>query len=199
MATVKFVGYAPRVSDKGVTFDKTKEDRYLHLGAALQLVEAFDIRGEARDIIYRPKSSELSETVINEMLQKYCPDLDARVENRKEEAKKMVEDLRQRVTDATTLSDTAKRSWLANIDTMIDYYTQYITNETAYNCIMERLSDEVVHAKIKEIKLPLLNHFGLVLHELGELLERRRPPVDSEYHVEQTPEGLIAVMKLRHT
>lgn len=198
MAKVKFVGPAPVVSDKGVRFDTNRPDKYIYLGAALQLAEAFDVRGEARDIVYHPKTSELSETVINDLLKKYCQDLDKRVEERKEKAKNMGEDLRRRVSEATTLSEEARRAWLANIDAMYDYYLQYVTNEEAYDCVLERIADEIVAARIKEIKIPLLNHFGMVLHQLADVLENRRPPIDSEFQVEQTPQGLVAVMKLRH-
>ncbi len=198
MAKVKFVGPAPVVSDKGVRFDTNRPDKYIYLGAALQLAEAFDVRGEARDIVYHPKTSELSETVINDLLEKYCQDLDKRVEERKEKAKNMGEDLRRRVSEATTLSEEARRAWLANIDAMYDYYLQYVTNEEAYDCVLERIADEIVAARIKEIKIPLLNHFGMVLHQLADVLENRRPPIDSEFQVEQTPQGLVAVMKLRH-
>ncbi|WP_457597128.1 hypothetical protein [Hydrogenimonas sp.] len=199
MAHVKLVGPAPRVSDKGVTFDRSREDKYLYLGAALQLAEAFDIQGEVHDIVYRPKSGELSETVINEMLQKRCPDLDERIKAREEEAKKMVEELRERVEAHPYISEEGKRAWLKNIDVMKDYYLQYITNETAYECVLERIADEIERARIEEIKVPMKNQFAMVLHELGQRLENRKPPIDMEFHIEQhAGEGLVAIVKLRH-
>ncbi|WP_353663111.1 hypothetical protein [Hydrogenimonas sp. SS33] len=198
MATIKFVGPAPIVSDRGVRFDPSKPDKYIYLSAALQLAEAFDVRGEAHDIVYHPKSSEFSETVINDMLQKYCPDLDKRVEERKEKARALAQDLKNRIESHPHISEEARRAWLGNIENMIGYYMQYVTNEEAYECLLERIADEVVKAKIKEIKLPLLNHFGMVLHHLAERLEQRKPPVDSEFHVEHTQAGLLAIVKLRH-
>jgi AcrR family transcriptional regulator len=198
MATIKFVGPKPIVSDKGVRFDASKPDKYIYLGAALQLAQAFDVEGEAKDIIYRAKTSELSETQINDLLQKYCGDIEETVKEREEKAKGMVEELRQRVNEAKALSEDARRAWLKNIEAMYEYYLQYVTNEAAYDCVLERIASEVAEHHIQEIRVPLLNHFGMVLHELSQVLENRRPPIDSEYHVEQTPEGLFAVMKLRY-
>lgn len=198
MATIKFVGPKPIVSDKGVRFDPNQPDKYIYLGAALELAEAFDVEGEARDIVYRAKTSQLSDTVMQRMLEKYCPDLENYVKEREEKAKAMVEELRKRVQEHENISEEGRRAWLANIDAMFEYYLQYVTNEAAYDCLLERIAEEVRRAKIKEIRVPLLNHFGMVLHELSEVLENQKPPVDSEYHVEQTPEGLVAVMKLRH-
>ncbi|WP_456451670.1 hypothetical protein [Hydrogenimonas sp.] len=198
MATIKFVGPKPIVSDKGVRFDANQPDKYIYLSAALELAQAFDVEGEAHDIVYRAKTSQLSDTVMQQMLEKYCSNLEEFVKEREEKAKALVEELRQRVQEHKNISEEARRAWLGNIDAMYDYYLQYITNEAAYDCVLERIGDEISKAKIKEIRVPLLNHFGMVLHELSEVLEKRRPPIDSEYHVEQTPEGLFAVMKLRH-
>ncbi len=198
MATIKFVGPKPIVSDKGVRFDPNQPDKYTYLSAALELAEAFDVEGEAHDIVYRAKTSQLSDTVMQRMLEKYCPDLEKYVKEREEKAKALVEELRQRVQEHKNISEEGRRAWLGNIDAMYDYYLQYVTNEAAYECVLQRIADEVSKAKIREIRVPLLNHFGLVLHELSEVLEQRKPPIDSEYHVEQTADGLFAVMKLRH-
>jgi len=198
MVKIKFVGPKPAVTDKGVRFDTSKPDKYIYLGAALQLAQAFDIEGEAHDILYHAKTSELSETQIMDLLQKYCPDLDNYVQEREAKAKEMVEDLRRHVESATTLTEEARRAWLKNIDAMYDYYLQYVTNEAAYECVLNRIAEEIEKAKIKEIRVPLLNHFGMVLHELSNILENRRPPIDSDYQVEQTDKGLFAVVKLRH-
>ena len=198
MVKIKFVGPKPAVTDKGVRFDTTKPDKYIYLGAALQLAQAFDVEGEAHDILYRAKTSELSETQIMDLLQKYCPDLENYVKAREDKAKELVEDLRRRVEEATTLTEEARRAWLGNIDAMYEYYLQYVTNEAAYECVLNRIAEEIEKAKIKEIRVPLLNHFGMVLHELSEILENRRPPIDSDYQVEHTAEGLFAVVKLRH-
>ena len=198
MYKVKLVGPMPRVSDRGVTFDTSKEDKYLYLGAALQLAEAFDVHGVAHDIVYRPRRSELSETQINEMLEKYCDKLDEYAKAREEKAKGQADELRRRVSEATTISEEAKKAWLKNIDMMVDYYMQYITNEAAYECVLDRLGDEIVNAKIEEIKIPMFHRFGVVLHDLMERLEKRKPPVDSEFSVEYTPDGLIGTMKLKY-
>ncbi|WP_201353679.1 hypothetical protein [Hydrogenimonas urashimensis] len=197
MTTIKFVGPKPIVTDKGVRFDTGKPDKYIYLGVALQLAQAFDVPEGTQDIVYRAKTSELSETQIMDLMQKYCKNLDDYVQSREEKAKAMVDDLRTHIKEATTLTEEARQAWLKNIDAMFDYYLQYVTNEAAYECVLNRIADEIHKAKIKEIRVPLLNHFGMVLHELSEILENRKPPIDSDYHVEQTPEGLFAIVKLR--
>ena len=199
MATIQFVGPAPTVSDKGVRFDPNRPDSYIYMSAILQLVEAFDKKeGEVGGIVYHPHAAEFDKNKINSLLQKYCPDLDKRVGAKKEEVERLAEELRQRVESHPSVSADGRRAWLGNIDAMYDYYLQYVTNEVAYDCLLERLAQEVVNLRIEEIKVPLLNHFGMVLNHLAERLDQGKPPVGSDFQVEQTQEGLVAVIKLRH-
>ncbi len=195
---IKFVGPAPQVTDRGVSFDRSRPDKFIYLGAALQLAEAFDIEGEAHDIVYRPRAFEMSESQIEKMLEKYCPNLDDYVKSREDKAKALAEELRKRVGEATTISEEGRQAWLKNIDAMYEYYLQYVTNEAAYDCVLDRVAKEVREAKIKEIRFPMENHFGIVFHDLTQKLETQKPPIDAEFRVEATPEGLMAIVHLKH-
>ncbi len=196
---LKYVGPLPKVSDKGVVFDKNKDDKYNYLSAALELAEAFDFKkSDVEEHIYRPKGKTMSESEMVEKLQKYCDDIESFVEKRKERAKELVEDLRKHVKEATTLSEESRRAWLNNIDAMYDYYLQYVINEAAYSCVLDKIAQEIHDAKIKEIKVPIFQNFGMVLHDLVDVLENRRPPIDVELLVEKQKDGFFGVMKLRH-
>jgi len=196
---LKYVGPVPKVSHRGVVFDKNRPDKFTYLSAALELAEAFDFKNsDIEEHTYRPKGKTMSESEMMEKLQKYCDDIDSFVKQREEKARELVEDLRQHVQSATTLSEESRRAWLKNIDAMYDYYLQYVTNEAAYECVLDKIADEIKEAKIKEIKVPMFQNFGMVLHDLVEVLENKKPPIDSELLVEKLNDGFFGVMKLRH-
>ncbi|NPA29975.1 MAG: hypothetical protein GXO33_07320 [Epsilonproteobacteria bacterium] len=194
-----YVGPMPKVSDKGVMFDKNNPDKYHYLSAALELAEAFDFNPEnEREHVYHPKGVEMKPEEMLARLHRYCDDIEQVVAKREAKAREIVEDLRRRVGEATTISEEGRQAWLKNIDAMYDYYLQFVTNEAAYRCVLEKIASEIAAAKIAEIKVPLFQNFGAVLHDLVDVLENRRPPVDSELIIEKRDEGLFGVMRLKH-
>jgi hypothetical protein len=184
---LKYVGAKPSVSAKGVSFDQTKPDRYTFLNAAVELLEALekaeikeriaDLRGmEAK--IY--KSSELMDLV-----KKYCKDLDAIFGTRDEKTKALVDKYTLRVKNNANITEDERRAWLGNINIMRDYYLQYVTNESAYECILNVLADKIHELHINEIIFTLGNNYALVFSHLLPVLTDHKPPYDAEIKMEQ--------------
>jgi hypothetical protein len=190
----------PNVSARGVTFDTNRPDKWTFLSAALELAEAFDFQNEkeAADRVYRPKGQQFSESEMLERLHRYCENPEAYVADRESKARALVDELRKKVEASKTISEENRRAWLNNIDAMYDYYLQYVTNEGAYQCVLETIAKEIKAARIEEIRVPLFQNFGIVLRDLTDVLENGRPPIDAELHIEKDGNDIIGVMRLRH-
>ncbi len=184
---LKYVGAKPNVSAKGVSFDQSKPDRYTFLNAAIELLEALekakvverqvDLRGMELKI-YKPGE-------ILELLKKYCENVEEIFENREEKTNELINKYRLRVENNPTITEDERRAWLGNIDIMRDYYLQYITNESAYECILNVLADKIHDSQINEILFPLGNNYGLVFSHLIPVLTDHKPPYDAEFIWEQ--------------
>jgi hypothetical protein len=131
-------------------------------------------------------------------LHRYCDDLESYVKDRETKARALVDELRKKVESSKTISDENRRAWLNNIDAMYDYYLQYVTNESAYQCVLETIAKEVKAARIEEIRVPLFQNFGIVLRDLVDVLENGRPPIDAELSIVKEGNDIFGVMRLRH-
>ena len=100
----------------------------------------------------------------------------------------MIEEYISRVEENDTVSADERRAWLGNIEIMRDYYLQYITNESAYQCALDALADKIHQSHIEEVTFPLGRNHGLVLSHLVDVLRDHRPPYDATLSIE-TKEG----------
>jgi hypothetical protein len=178
---LKYVGAKPSVSAKGVTFDQTKPDRYTFLNAAVELLEAlsFDVTGDKKLYLYNVSGKELNGSELVEMLKKHCAEPEKAFENVQEKTNEMIEKYTKGVDENDGLLVDERRAWLNNIEIMRDYYLQYITNESAYECALNALVDKIHDSHIEEVTFPIGRNYGLVLSHLVDVLRDYKPPYDA--------------------
>ncbi len=75
---------------------------------------------------------------------------------------------------------------------------QYVTNESAYNCALDALSQEIHDAEIKEVAFPMFRNYGVVLHDLINVLEHRKSPIDAELSIDKKDDAIIGKLSIRH-
>ena len=183
---LKYVGAKPKVSGKGITFDQTKPDRYTFLNAAVELLEAlsFEVKENKKVYLYDVKKKEYNSRKLTELLEKYCGDLDAIFNSRKEKTKEMIKKYTNKVKKNDKIAKDERRAWLGNIAVMHDYYLQYVTNESAYECALNVLADKIHRSHIETITFPLGRNHGLVMSHLVDVLRDHKPPYDVTLSVE---------------
>jgi len=96
----------------------------------------------------------------------------------------LIEKYISRVKENDTITADERRAWLGNIEIMRDYYLQYITNESAYQCALDALADKIHQSHIEEVTFPLGRNHGLVLSHLVDVLRDHRPPYDATLSIE---------------
>ena len=186
------VGPKPIVSARGVSFDTNHPDRYTFISPAIELLETLDFDSEReKQHIHKPNSKPYSQRELIDKVKSYCKDIENLLDTTKEKTKELIKELKSKVDSNSRLSPDEKRAWLGNISTMEDYYLQYITNETVYRCLLDRLADKFLSSHIESITFPLKNHYGLVLDDLIKILQDHKPPYDAEIKIEKSDEGLI--------
>ena len=182
---LKYVGAKPKVSGKGVTFDQTKPDRYTFLNAAVELLEAlsFEAKKDKKIYLYDVQKKEYNNRKLTELLKKYCGDLDAVFNSREEKTKEMIKKYTDKVKKNDKIGKDERRAWLGNIKVMNDYYFQYVTNESAYECALNALAKKIHKSHIETITFPIGRNHGLVLSHLVDVLRDYKPPYDATLKV----------------
>ena len=178
---LKYVGAKPSVSAKGITFDQTKPDRYTFLNAAVELLEAlsFDASGDKKLYLYNVTGKDLNGSELVDMLSKHCANPQEAFDSVHEKTTALIERYTNQVEENDRLLVDERRAWLGNIDIMRDYYLQYITNESAYQCALNALVDKIHESHIEEVTFPIGRNYGLVLSHLVEVLRYYKPPYDA--------------------
>ena len=182
---LKYVGAKPKVSGKGVTFDQTKPDRYTFLNAAVELLEAlsFEAKKDKKIYLYDVKKKEYNSRKLTELLNKHCGDLDAIFSDREEKTNALIKKYTKKVKNNDRLSKDEREAWLGNISIMRDYYLQYVTNESAYECALKALAKKIHKSHIETITFPIGRNHGLVLSHLVDVLRDHKPPYDATLRV----------------
>jgi len=178
---LKYVGAKPKVSQHGVNFDQTKPDKYTFLSAAVELLEAlsFDSHADKSVYLYHPDNVEYTPAQLLEMLKKHCKNIEEIFSTREEKTSQLIEKYTDKVKNNANLTPDERTAWLGNIKIMQDYYLQYVTNESAYNCALKALADKIHDAHIEEITFPLGKNYGLVFSHLLDVLRDHKPPYDA--------------------
>ena len=178
---LKYVGAKPSVSAKGITFDQTKPDRYTFLNAAVELLEAlsFDVTGNKQLYLYNVSGKELNGSELVDMLKKHCANPQEAFDQVQEKTEALIEKYRKSIEENNRLIPDERKAWLGNIEIMRDYYLQYITNESAYQCALNALVDKIHESHIEEVTFPIGRNYGLVLSHLVDVLRDYKPPYDA--------------------
>ena len=186
-----YVGAKPIVNQRGVSFDDTKPDRYSFISPAIELLETLDFDPEQEEHhLHEPRKTPYHGAELEAKVREYCDDIDGLLEETETKTRELIAELERKVSQTDRLSADEKRAWLGNIASMRDYYLQYITNETVYRCLLQKLADRFLRSNIREITFPLKNNYGLTLQDLIYILKDHKPPFDAEIKVERGDRGL---------
>ena len=178
---LKYVGAKPSVSQHGVNFDQTKPDKYTFLNAAVELLEALSLANSANKsiVLSEVEGTTCSSAELIDMLKKHCTNLESVFASREEKTNALIEKYEKNIEENKNLVADEKRAWLGNIKIMRDYYLQYITNESAYDCALEALADKIDTDHIEDITFHVGRNYGLVLSHLIPVLSDHKHPCDA--------------------
>ena len=186
---LQYVGPKPIVDRYGVSFDKNEPDRYVYLYATMELIyfiqECHQERCDGVVDLTDYERKKIDDGKLNEYVVKFCSDkMETLLEKNDKNLQELIENYRSDVKNNDSLEADEKAAWLGNIDIMRDYYRQFVKNELVYECLLEKLADEIAKRKIEEIHFPLGNNYGYVFSYLRQVLLEHKPPLDATLQVE---------------
>lgn len=194
--TIKYAGPKAIFSHTGICFDTNKEDKYVYLDIAAQLVEELDHDYIDSKIYRHTLEKHLSDEEILKILKKKCPDLDALVEEAGHQTEDLLDEDLRRAHDNKLLNDEEKEALEKNIEIMHDYMIQRSINKSAYYCLMSRLADITAKDHIDQITLPMQQNYVHVLHSLQGTLIKEKKPVDTEINIYEKDKKLFVTLKV---
>ena len=199
---IQYVGPRPEISKLGVCFKSGKDDKYVYLVYAVDILLALDtIHHEKKYVHPAPISFKpLSEDQIYQAIQKYEPNIEQHVD---EEIKSYIHHLQREideVKETTTLTELEKEVFLNNLKIMRDYRIQRAVNKIVYIHIIDHIIQVIKRERIKEFETIFCDKFWHILHSIENHVFTLKSSLRAEFSVhEDTKENkMIAKLEFVH-
>ncbi len=195
---IKYAGPKPIISHTGIKFDTNKEDKYVYINIAIQLLKALDHEYyENKIYTYNADTHRLSDDEMMDELKNYCPDIEKMIDKEDHNVEEEIENSIHRADENTILTDTCKETLKNNINIMHDYLIQRSINKRVYYCVINALAKMVEKDNIDYIVTPMFNKFAHVLHSLqGALTHGKRRPIDTDMNIYKDDGALFVKLKV---
>lgn len=194
MSRVEYVGPRVEISNHGIIYRNDKEDKYVYLGSALEILKDIDNNYEEK-----PSYSHHFETIKleDENLQSTLVYYEDKFEECiTEECKRYKEKIDHQIEYVQTLphlSDIDKEVWIKNIEIMRKYKMKRALNKMYYMHCVQDIVHVIKDKNIREITVPFNKNFFHVINTVKGALITGKPSFDAKAIEEVNKDGNLIV------
>lgn len=195
--TLKYAGPKALFSVSGISFDNSKEDKFVYLSVLAELIEALD-HEYASDQRYVVETGHkpLDETILMELIRKRPSNLDEQIEYWSAKTTQEIDDDIKRARQNLVLSAQERQVLEDNLEILRPYRLQRSINKSIYYTGINLLASIIKQSGIQYITTPMYPKFLHVLHSVQGSLRAMHPPVDSSIDVYEDKGHLAVQMKI---
>ncbi|MDZ7819694.1 MAG: hypothetical protein U5K55_14280 [Aliarcobacter sp.] len=164
---LEYAGLKPVISEHGISFKDGKEDKFIYLSFAIDILNAIDHTYEQkRAYSHQLNTKPLSPNEIIDVLLKYHPDLELNMDNEIQSYLHHLDEEERMVENRTNLSELEKKTYISNLQIMRNYKIQRAKNKIFYFHCIETIVETILKYKIKEIDTPFNERFWHILQTI---------------------------------
>jgi hypothetical protein len=194
--TLKYAGPKPMISQHGINFKDGKEDKYVYLMIAIQILEAIKNDTDAnKHYSYNTNTKRLSNEQMQSIIQQYHPNLEKTMNKEIDNYLIHLDDEYQAIKNNQFLSDIERKTYLENLKIMKEYRTQRAKNKIFYIHAVQTVAEVIKANKIKKITTPFFEKFWHTLQTIQGQLARPAINLKSDIKIIED-NGLIAVLTI---
>ena len=172
----EYVGYRPVISHNGVTFKQGKDDKFIYLPYAYEILNAINHEYTTNKNKYS-NSINLDNSNIDKLykvVETYFPDIEKSIEDKLKKYKEHLEEERENIISRPHLNDIEKNIFLSNLDLMKNYRINRAKNKIFYYFVIATIVEIIKEKRIKEIDIPYHNKFWHVLNTIQGVLSSEK-------------------------
>lgn len=172
----EYVGYRPVISHNGVTFKQGKDDKFIYLPYAYEILNALNHEYTTNKNKYS-NSINLDNSNIDKLykvVETYFPDIEKSIEDKLKKYKEHLEEERENIISRPHLNDIEKNIFLSNLDLMKNYRINRAKNKIFYYFVIATIVEIIKEKRIKEIDIPYHNKFWHVLNTIQGVLSSEK-------------------------
>jgi len=191
--TIKYSGPRPVISQHGIDFKDGKEDKYVYLIIATQILVAIDKDyGKIKSYSYDTSTKRFTDDELLQILLKYEPDLKEKVIQEELRYEKHLQEEIEIVKNKTDLTKVEIDAWVNNLELMKSYRTQRAVNKIYYQHCVHDIAGVIKRERIKEIDTPFFEKYWHVLQTIQGAISEGRDSVGSSLEIEPSDSGMTA-------
>jgi hypothetical protein len=181
MSKVQYVGPRVEISHHGIVYKQSKEDKYVYLMVALEILKDIDNDYDKKPSYSHPFNNKvLEEEDLRTILKCYEDDVESCITEESKRYKQKIKHEIEFIQKLPHLSDIDKEVWIKNIELMKDYRIQRAINKIYYMHCIKDIIQVIKHKKIKEITTPFNKNFFHVLNTIKGALITGKPSLDAK-------------------
>ena len=197
--TIKYAGPRPEISHHGIQFKDGKEDKYVYLIIAVQILKAIDKDyEEKKSYSYDTNTKRFSDDELLNIMHEYEPHLKEAVMQEEIKYEEHLQEEIEQVKQRTDLKEIEKDIWINNLNIMQQYRIQRAVNKIYYLHCVKDIATVIKRERIKEIDTPFYEKYWHVLQTIQGMLSEGRDSVGSDLKVEMTENGMTAKMFINY-
>jgi hypothetical protein len=198
--TIKYAGPRPEISQHGIQFKDGKEDKYVYLLIAMQILRAIDKDYEEhKSYSYRLDTKRIPDNELLDMMIEYEPEIDEQVKSEQINYEKHLNEEYAQIEQRSDLKAIEKIAWLNNLNIMKEYKIQRAINKIYYIHSIKHISKVIKRERIKEIDTPFYEKYWHVLQTIQGKLSEGRDSIGSNLKIESnTMRGMIAKLFINY-
>ena len=190
---IKYAGPKPMISHHGISFKDGKEDKYVYLVIAIQILKAIDKDFDlSKSYSYDTSTKRLTDEEMLQTMLKYEPKLEEEAINEKEAYSKHLEDEIEHINENSILVHLEKQTLLNNYNIMKEYKIQRAINKIYYMHSIKEICTIIKREHIKEIDVPFFEKYWHVLQTIQGELSSLKNSITTDLKVINNKDDFIA-------
>lgn len=192
---LEYAGLKPVINEHGISFKDGKEDKFIYLSFAVDILNAIDHTYEQKKkYSHQLNTTALSPNEILDVLLKFHPDLETVMNKEIESYTKHLDSEEEAVKNKTILSQIEKDTFIANLKLMRKYKTQRAKNKIFYFHCIETIVEVILKYKIKELDAPFNERFWHIFQTIEGNLSTHK--IASDLKMTEENDVLKAMLKI---
>lgn len=200
MSRVEYVGPRVEISNHGIIYRYDKEDKYVYLGTALEVLQDIDNDYEEKpSFSHQIGTIKLEDENLHSTLMQYEDRFESCISEECNRYKEKIDHQIEHVHTLTHLSELDKEVWVRNIEIMRNYKMKRALNKMYYMHCIQDIVHVIKDKKIREITVPFNKNFFHVMNTVKGALITGKPSLDAKALEEYNKEGnLIVKLTIRN-
>lgn len=192
-----YVGPKPEISYSSISFNKCKEDKFVYINTAYQLLKSLDHDyKKCQSYTDTINSPYMSEDKLKDLLASTCPELETCVKEHEDALFSLFEKEIQQVKKSKRIDPISKEIFLKNHTLMKEYRLQRQINKSVYYMLIQKLTHAIIKKRIEHIITPLHERYAYVLINVQKVLMQDKTPLFSKLEVYQHQDEFKMILRL---